>query len=288
MSSQGEGGERKFPVANAARVAQQPMFLSVGNKERKAVVISLPGAITSQSKSFEGGESESSYRDPNMLPGAIGSSGAFDHYALVPAGKDSSSSEDMPKTDKSIKKEKSEGNEMEAKREGDLNISAVQELKKSESIDKSQKSEKSSSSSAEISLSKSTKRKTNKPMSETKDTKVKIARGPSRDGAENGAIEKPIHTGRHPMNRDMEELQVAGSEGPPSEDAVRSAYKKLIKAYLAPFARGIKRQAFFEILRRRTYSLAPPGANKGIQTILFQIIDKRKWAQKNLQRILTE
>lgn len=82
------------------------------------------------------------------------------------------------------------------------------------------------------------------------------------------------------MNRNMKELHVAGGTGPLDEEAVKGAYEKLVKAYLAPFDGGIQRRTFFEVLRRKTYSLTPPGANKGIQTILFQIIDKSKETSK--------
>lgn len=80
---------------------------------------------------------------------------------------------------------------------------------------------------------------------------------------------------KHPMNRNMIELQAPGRTGLLSLDTVKQYYRKLAKAYLETFNSGIHRQMFFDILRRRTYSLTPPGANKGVQTILFQIIDKR-------------
>ncbi len=58
-------------------------------------------------------------------------------------------------------------------------------------------------------------------------------------------------------------------------DQVKEHYRKLAQYYLQTFAGGIYRQLFFDVLRRRTYALTPPGANKGIQCILFQVIDKR-------------
>lgn len=88
-----------------------------------------------------------------------------------------------------------------------------------------------------------------------------------------GSSGEPLYKGPHPMNRNMEELQVDGGIGTLDEPAIKKVYGKLVKAYLAPFSDGIKRRSFFEVLRRKTYSLTPPGANKGIQTILFQIID---------------
>lgn len=78
-----------------------------------------------------------------------------------------------------------------------------------------------------------------------------------------------------PMNRAMENIQVPANTGKLSMDQVKDYYRRLVKAYLAPFTNGIYRQLFFEILRRRTYSLTPPGGNKGIQSILFQIIDSK-------------
>lgn len=95
----------------------------------------------------------------------------------------------------------------------------------------------------------------------------------------------PLYTGPHPMNRNMSELQVPGDVT--LDDAnVREHYGKLVRAYLAPFANGITRKSFFEILRRRTYSLAPPGSNKGIQTLLFQLLDKSKLCYWGLSTIL--
>lgn len=84
----------------------------------------------------------------------------------------------------------------------------------------------------------------------------------------------PVDVGEHPMSRTMTELQVEGGEGILKPAAVKKAYKKLVNAYLKPFKNGIKRRAFFDILRRKNYSLAPPESNKGIQTILIQIISK--------------
>lgn len=80
----------------------------------------------------------------------------------------------------------------------------------------------------------------------------------------------------HPMNRKRVDLQVPQNTGPLKKQEIKGYYDKLVHAYLSPFANGIKRKSFFEILRRRTYSLTPPGANKGIQTILLQIVDSSK------------
>lgn len=78
-----------------------------------------------------------------------------------------------------------------------------------------------------------------------------------------------------PMNRQNKNLQVPGETGPLSVDHVKSFYRKLAKAYVQPFASGIYRNMFFDVLRRRTYALTPPGANKGIQSMMFQIIDSK-------------
>lgn len=86
----------------------------------------------------------------------------------------------------------------------------------------------------------------------------------------------PVDVGEHPMSRTMSELQVEGDTGSLGPEPVKAAYTKLVEAYLAPFKAGIKRASFFNILRRKNYSLSPPESNKGIQTILFQIINQSK------------
>lgn len=79
----------------------------------------------------------------------------------------------------------------------------------------------------------------------------------------------------HPMNRQLEELQVPANTGALAVDDVKGYYRKLAKAYLLPFVGGIKRDKFFDILRRRTYGLTPPGGNKGAQSMLIQIVNGR-------------
>lgn len=79
----------------------------------------------------------------------------------------------------------------------------------------------------------------------------------------------------HPMNHNMRELHVPGGTGILPFDMVKQYYRQLAKAYLATFKNGIYRQLYFNILRRRTYAMTPPGANKGVQSILFQIIDRK-------------
>lgn len=84
-----------------------------------------------------------------------------------------------------------------------------------------------------------------------------------------------LFSGPHPMNREMVELQVNGDGMDLTDDVVKEYYLKLAQAYLEPFKDGIARKSFFEILSRRTYGLAPPGSNKGIQTLLFQLHQKK-------------
>lgn len=85
--------------------------------------------------------------------------------------------------------------------------------------------------------------------------------------------EREVKLPFHPMNRNIVELQVPEDIGILAPKAIKQFYRRLAEAYVAPFKNGIYRQMFFDILRRRTYSLTPPGANKGVQTMLFQIID---------------
>lgn len=77
------------------------------------------------------------------------------------------------------------------------------------------------------------------------------------------------------MNRNIDDLFVPSGTGPLPVDTIKQYYRKLAKAYVAPFKNGIYRQLYFDILRRRTYALTPPGANKGVQSMLLQIIDKK-------------
>lgn len=99
-----------------------------------------------------------------------------------------------------------------------------------------------------------------------------VAGGPAATaGPAMGADGRPLH----PFNRNMDELQVPAGTGKLDKEAVAGYYRKLSQAYLAPFANGIFRQLFFDILRRKTYSLTPPGANKGIQSMLLQVIDNK-------------
>jgi len=76
----------------------------------------------------------------------------------------------------------------------------------------------------------------------------------------------------HPMNRGVEHLMVSGGVEKLSTDQVKEAYRRLALTYLHPFKKGISRAAFFTILNRKSYGVTPEGANKGTQSILFQIV----------------
>ncbi|KAA8491252.1 KDEL motif-containing protein 1 [Porphyridium purpureum] len=81
---------------------------------------------------------------------------------------------------------------------------------------------------------------------------------------------------RHPLNRQRTDLQVPGDAGPLPRVEVKQYYERLVDAYLEPYRReGISRRMFFDILKRKTYSMTPAGANKGVVCIFVQIIDGR-------------
>lgn len=235
----------------------------------------LPGAVTSERKSFDNVPSESMQRDPNTLPGAIGSTGAFDNHELSPSSKEKSASEVLKTEDSPLKNGKPANDKNNKTKERPYSSHKLKSPSR-ETKNQPAKSEEDAPRSGGVSSRFTAHKQTDKLVSKAADSVSETENEVSREEVGKNDGDGPITTGSHPMNRNMEELQVAGGTGPLGERAVRSAYEKLIKAYLAPFAGGIKRQSFFEILRRKTYSLAPPGANKGIQTILFQIIKKRK------------
>uniref|UniRef100_A0A7S1TET3 Uncharacterized protein n=1 Tax=Compsopogon caeruleus TaxID=31354 RepID=A0A7S1TET3_9RHOD len=78
-------------------------------------------------------------------------------------------------------------------------------------------------------------------------------------------------SGESPFNRQREDLAVPGGLGELSSEEVKRWYTRLALAYLKPFQSGISRKAMLGILRRRNYALTPPGASKGVQSMLFQI-----------------
>lgn len=297
--------EGSLSAADAVRISQPSVSLL--SKEREIVTINtLPGAIKSTGKTFDSDSTSNSYRDRNTLPGAIGSRGAFDNYDTEPRkhSMEKKSKRTMPssiytykKEAKSLKTRKvSEKHYSTSAKKGKpdhivqkANVSPVPSKKSfdgkrrptkrtgstvskaGKEKDIMPKEKKSSSASSadfsgrQISSKASLKRR-------SKEGKASA----TSDEAPEQESDSSLYSGPHPMNRNMKELQVAGDTGPLDEEAVRGAYEKLVEAYLAPFVGGIKRRTFFEVLRRKTYSLTPPGANKGIQTILFQIIDKSK------------
>mmetsp|Transcript_9904 Transcript_9904/g.16994 ORF Transcript_9904/g.16994 Transcript_9904/m.16994 type:complete len:682 (-) Transcript_9904:262-2307(-) len=79
----------------------------------------------------------------------------------------------------------------------------------------------------------------------------------------------------HPMDRNLERLMVPSSNQQLTQEQTKGFIRKLVLAYLYPFKQGITRNAFFQILNRKSYGVTPDGANKGTQSILFQIKDKR-------------
>lgn len=93
-------------------------------------------------------------------------------------------------------------------------------------------------------------------------------------GVANGVtgVNEAVEELKLPMNRNIPELFIPANTGVLPTDSVKSYYRQLAKSYLSTFRNGIYRQLHFDILRRRTYALTPPGANKGVQSMLFQII----------------
>lgn len=253
----------------------------------------LPGAVLLEDRKFEGSQEnvESGRRDANVLPGAIGLEGKFDETTesladllRTSSGKsiDRTAGAALRKSSKSKSSSASKANQKggekkfgstEPDSKAKTSTSTKQSLKKREvnattPDDNSRKD--TSSGQGGQSKAKSTGRK---------HSKSKKVPEPTSSG--------PLYTGPHPMNRNMSELQVP-SDAALDDSTVREHYGKLVKAYLAPFVDGITRKSFFEILRRRTYSLAPPGSNKGIQTLLFQLLDKSKLGTRTISILLCE
>lgn len=92
---------------------------------------------------------------------------------------------------------------------------------------------------------------------------------------------------RHPMNHNMafqqpqsRQQQRQQQRQQPhdswlSDDVVAARYRELARGYLRPFRGGIHRSNYIKILKRWSYSAAPPGANRGLQALLFQVVKKR-------------
>uniref|UniRef100_A0A7S0ZCR7 Glycosyl transferase CAP10 domain-containing protein n=1 Tax=Timspurckia oligopyrenoides TaxID=708627 RepID=A0A7S0ZCR7_9RHOD len=86
------------------------------------------------------------------------------------------------------------------------------------------------------------------------------------------------HMKGSPFNRGLrKDLMVPADAGVLPREGVSKYYKKLVAAYLEPYAdlKGIPRKFFLDILKRRTYALTPPGASKGTSCILVQIVRHR-------------
>lgn len=265
-------------------------------------------------------------RDANVLPGAIGLEGKFDdsnenladllraslpepnNEKLNSAPGKSSKTPDAKKSgngSKSKKKQQQTPQTSKKASEKSATSTSSSGANKNDKGTKRNTTDTESSSKSDSELSDRTsvvgedKESTDSNKNSSKNSssaKGKGQKGKGGKGEVSGASGKskklpqptssgPLYTGPHPMNRNMSELQVPGDAT--LDDAnVREHYGKLVRAYLAPFANGITRKSFFEILRRRTYSLAPPGSNKGIQTLLFQLLDKSKLCYWGLGSIL--
>lgn len=316
LSSNRRTTEENFSVVEAVRVTDPKPFLLT--KTSEASVNTLPGAIQSDSKSFDIGHEPSPVRNANTLPGAIGQQGSFDNHGeglskgvgygpkpsrhagsadgkrnksrgmgrLKMSRAQSNSASSAPKstlankqrgTKTGISYEKSpdvrnvRGSLSEVKRR-----KKKRKLKKNLSSRTSRKKQKGSTKGSSGKASTAIKSGRSKKPIRTSGEELESKSDVDKDSHKKPLDETdvPIYSGPHPMNRNMEQLQVDGGTGKLNEDGVQAAYRKLVQAYLAPFRAGIKRRSFFEVLRRKTYSLAPPGSNKGIQTILFQIVDR--------------
>lgn len=281
-------------ISEAVRVSKPDSSLML-KALKSNTVTTLPGAIKSEGKKFDPDPEEKVARDPNTLPGAIDLVGSFDENSvdIVPkneaskGGKKKAAKGNVSKT--SVRKSSSETSQI-------ASVKSSPKIKASNTT--STEGEHSSDSSEKVPTKRKKKRRKKKNSLKRKKEMVQVEKEASAAGGASGSGSKSLskkgqelndtsqspsneptqapgavlYDGPHPMNRQMEELQVPAQTGILEESAVREAYGRLVKAYLKPFERGINRRSFFELLRRKTYSLTPPGANKGIQTILFQII----------------
>lgn len=80
-----------------------------------------------------------------------------------------------------------------------------------------------------------------------------------------------VNNPKRPSNTGLQVVKT----GALSMDEIKTYYLRLVRHYLSSFNQGIYRTMFFDVLRRRTYSLTPPGANKGVQSMMIQVIDNR-------------
>lgn len=281
----------RLPVEKSS---SEPAALSI-----KSVNV-LPGAISIDSKSFEHTEDDTraSIRDPNMLPGAPLLDMKFDNFvsqSRLPGAEKSEPGSFSPNTQKKDKNfngdsQKSSGENPSGKpdEESDNRLSRSKPDQGSSSLPaKSMKKRKrkkkrkqqeftSSDSQGSGSEKADSQRKNSKASADTGKQNATLSTKKSKSKVEEASPLPPVDTGPHPMSRAMSELQVEGDAGTLDASAIKQKYTALVKAYLAPFAKGIKRSALFSIMKRKNYSLAPPNSNKGIQTLLFQIVQKRK------------
>lgn len=268
----------------------------------------LPGAVLLDSNKFEI-EVKKEKRNVNQLPGAIGIEGAFDDNKVSIFGEQSSTVESGNEKEKSKQEEnksndengretiksKTKGKKGNLKKNGvktksgDLKNSKTESESNAQSSSADDNKDQQKASKGEISKksedegkseknAKSENKKSTKGNQKNKNSKNSKSKDNDDLADEPLQSPAPLYTGPHPMNRQMSELQVSGEDEELDDEAVRKYYKALVKAYLAPFVGGIQRKSFFKILKRRTYSLAPPGSNKGIQTLLFQLLDKSRSA----------
>lgn len=234
--------------------------------------INLPGAISSTKREFDDGENDNIYeRNTNLLPGAIGVKGHFDEHDKIGIEEGESERGNVNNDKENMENKKyltSQSETMKSDEDAENKIST------------SVRSDSESNSSEDSELSNEKKKR------KLKSRKRRKKRYRKNDGTDShimsdSKLDEPhslIATrGPHPMNREMTYLQVDSTEQKLNRANVRSHYRRLVQKYLTPFSRGIERKSFFDILKRRTYSMSPPGSNKGTQTVLFQLMNKSKY-----------
>lgn len=280
---------------------------------------SLPGAVVEDSKNFDKNETKDpSQRDANMLPGAIGLSGAFDEHdggvleAPAPGPSKQAARSTLPSQSKADptkavaqRTPDASGPPKTSKRDASpstatpftstedahqISVVAASKPKKKNGAKKKRRKKKRlknlkegpkriKASNSTNESSNRTGRKRRRRRKRSRPRKRKAKKASSRSDTQMPTVtptRDDFYSGAHPMNRQMAELQVPGGTDSIDESSVKEHYGKLVKAYLAPFSKGIERKSLFEVIRRKTYSLSPPGSNKGIQTILFQLLNKSK------------
>lgn len=296
LSDQNAQG-KPISILEAVRISRPDASL-VSKLSKSNTVITLPGAIKSEGKKFDPDPEVKVVRDPNTLPGALDLVGSFDENSvdIVPkngrggegtkdiaqgkvskssAGPNSSATPQIVST-KSSKGKATGATSTESKGSSDDSEATSKKQKKKKR--KNKKSLKRKKKSPQVGHKTSVPdRGSGSQSGSPVSTKQKLKNTPQPASSDLAQVsEAKLYDGPRPMNRHMEELQVPAKTGVLEESAIRETYGTLVKAYLKPFEGGINRRSFFELLRRKTYSLTPPGANKGIQTILFQIISKSK------------